>query len=134
MRQPDVEELKALGITDLVPAIAESVERSLVCRTATADGEVGCVFGVVPAGLTFDPWGLPWMLGTDLVTKHQRALMRRCRPYIHDMLRLYPHLFNFVHADNHAAVRWLKCVGFSLQSPAPYGPHGALFHRFDMKA
>jgi hypothetical protein len=134
MRHADVEELRAIGITDLVPEIQGSVDRSLIARTGTADGEVGCIFGVVPAQLTFDPWGMPWMLGTDLVTKHQRVLMRRCRPYIQDMLRLYPHLFNYVHAENHAAIRWLKCVGFSLQSPAPYGPEGALFHRFDMRA
>lgn len=134
MRQADVDELHAIGLTDFVGRVTESVGRSLIALTATADGEVGCIFGVVPAGPTFGLGGIPWMLGTDLVTKHQRVLMRRCRPYIHDMLELYPHLFNHVHADNHAAIRWLKCVGFTLQPPQPYGPLGALFHRFDMRA
>lgn len=134
MRHADAEELRALGLDNAACEIQASVSRSLLARTGTADGEVGCIFGVTPAQLTFDPWGMPWMLGTDLVTKHQRVLMRQCRPYIQDMLRLYPHLFNYVHANNSAAIRWLKCVGFSLQPPAPYGPKGALFHRFDMRA
>ena len=131
MRQADVEELRATGLQDVEGSILRSVNESTLCRTATADGAVGCIFGVVPFG---EGEGVPWMLGTDLVTKHQRVLMRMCRPYITNMLLAYPHLFNYVHAENQAAKRWLKCVGFVLQTAVPYGGQGALFHRFDMRA
>lgn len=134
MRQADVDELSALGLTDFVHEIQSSVERSAFSRTFTADGEVACILGVVPAAGLFDPYGIPWMLGTDLVTRNQRVLMRECRPYIRLMLQAYPILFNYVHAENHRAVRWLKCVGFSLQPAEPHGPLGAPFHRFTMRA
>jgi hypothetical protein len=134
MRQADITELAALGMQDFVKAVRDSVQGSAFCKTVTVDGALACIFGVYPAAGLFDPDALPWMLGTDLVARHQRVLMRRCRPYIQGMLRAYPHLFNYVHAENYRAVRWLKCVGFTLQPPAPFGPLGALFHRFDMRA
>ncbi|CAB4124943.1 hypothetical protein UFOVP61_49 [uncultured Caudovirales phage] len=134
MRQADIDELEAVGVQDFVKEIRSSVERSAFSYTFWVDGGLACIIGVVPAGGLFDPHGIPWMLGTDLVTVNQRALMRTCRPYIRQMLQAYPVLFNFVHADNHRAVRWLKCVGFTLQPAQPFGPLGAPFHRFDMKA
>lgn len=133
MRQADIEELEAMGIQDFVKEINASVARSAFCRAYTVDGELACIVGVVPAGGLFDPYGIPWMLGTDVVTCNQRALMRTCRPYIRLMLQAYPVLFNYVHAENHRAVRWLKCVGFTLHPAEPHGPLGANFHRFTMR-
>lgn len=131
MRQADINELNALAIPDFVEAVQLSVDLSTLCRTVRIDGEIVCIFGVTQYD---EVSGAPWMLGTDLVTKNQRVLMRLCRPYIHAMLRKYPHLTNHVHAENHAAKRWLKRVGFTLQPAAPYGALGAAFHRFDMEA
>jgi hypothetical protein len=131
MRQADVAELNALAITDFVERIKLSVKISTICRTATVNGELACIFGVTPLNLTT---GIPWMLGTDIVTKHQRVLMRLCRPYIQDMLLAYSHLLNYVHAENQAAKRWLKRMGFVLQPAVPYGELGSPFHRFDMRA
>lgn len=134
MRQADIDELTALGIQDFVECVRGSVARSVFAYTIEADGEIVAIMGVAPALGLFDAIGLPWMLGTDLVRRHQRVLMRACRPYIQRMLRAYPHLFNVVHAENHTAKRWLKRVGFTLQPAEPFGPHGAMFHRFDMRA
>ena len=131
MRQADLEELAALGYTSgLDHLIDTSVNASAPAYTITADGDVACIMGVVPL---VDGAAI-WMLGTDLVTVHQRALMRLCRPYIQAFLSEYKHLYNYVHADNTRAVRWLKSVGFTLQSPEPYGPLGSPFHRFDMRS
>lgn len=131
MRQADVAELSALAIPDFVERIHLSVKISTIRRTATVDGKLACIFGVTPLDMTT---GIPWMLGTDVVTANQRALMRMCRPYIQDMLLAYPHLINYVHAENQAAKRWLKRLGFVLQPATPYGELGAPFHRFDMRA
>jgi hypothetical protein len=134
MRQADIEELEALGIQDFVREIQSSVERSAFCYTFTVGGGLACIMGVVPAAGLFGAFGTPWMLGTDVVTRNQRALMRTCRPYIRLMLQAYPTLFNYVHAGNHRAVRWLKAVGFTLHPAEPYGPLGAPFHLFAMRA
>lgn len=134
MRQADVAELEALGLSDFAKCIHESVARSAFNYTFTCESGLICIMGVCPAGGMFDPDGIPWMLGTDLVRRNQRVLMRICRPYIQEMLRAYTHLFNHVHAENYTAKRWLQCVGFTLQPAEPVGPKGALFHRFDMRA
>lgn len=130
MRQADVAELKALAITNFVERIQLSVDISTICRTVTVDGKLACIFGVTPLSLIT---GIPWMLGTDVVTKNRRVFMRLCTPYIQDMLLAYPHLVNYVHSKNSAAKRWLKHMGFALQPAVPYGDLGSPFHRFDMK-
>ena len=78
--------------------------------------------------------GSPWLLGSVAMMQHIRNLVPLAAPYIAEMRRLYPVLENHVHADNRVAVRWLRAVGFVLEPAAPYGLHGALFHRFTMKA
>ena len=134
MRQADIDECKALGIEDFVGRVKLSIQRSAFAYTVTVDNALMCILGVAPMYGMFDPVGIPWMLGTDLVRKHQRVLMRECRPYIREMLRAYPHLVNYVSAENHTSKRWLRRVGFTLQPAEPFGPLGATFHRFDMRA
>lgn len=132
LRAADRLELGAMGLT--TEAIAKSVLCSVWAKTIRADGQMGAMMGVAPlSGSFFSDTGVPWMLGSDLVRKHQRCLMRMSVPYIFDMLDTFPHLLNFVHAENHEAVRWLKRMGFALQPAAPHGPKGALCHRFEMR-
>ncbi|MBT9467217.1 MAG: hypothetical protein IV113_24630 [Hydrogenophaga sp.] len=101
--------------------------------TILVNGEVAAIFGLVPLSMTAGT-GAPWLLGTDLVTEHRRALMREVPPYIAAMLRAYPHLKNLVHADNDFAVRWLRRAGFLLHDPKPHPVTGAPFHLFEMRA
>jgi len=133
MRQADIDELDAMGIEDFVGEVQASVDRSVFSYAFLIGGELACIIGVVPAMGLMGGYGIPWMLGTDVVTRNQRVLMRTCRPYIQKMLRAYPVLFNYVHAENHRAIRWLQRVGFSLQLAEPYGPKGAPFHLFVMR-
>lgn len=133
MRQADLAEVFATG-TDPVRALHEGIRRSVHCWVATVDGRPACVFGVAPIGSLLSDTGAPWMLGTDLITQHQRAFMRRSPRYIAHMLDAFSHLLNFVHAENEPSVRWLKRMGFTLHEPAPHGPNGALFHRFELRA
>lgn len=132
MRQADVDEVNACGYAPL-EALHQSVNRSTQCWTATADGEMACMFGVTPISMICGI-GCPWMLGTDLITKNAGAFIRHSRSYIVDMLQAYPHLFNFVDTRNVKAIRWLKRAGFTLHDPVPHGPYGMLFHPFEMKA
>lgn len=134
MRPADVAEVLACGETDLVRVVQDGIDDSALCWTIEVDGQVAGVVGVVPLGGLLSEVGVPWMLGTPLVQKHRRMLVRISHAYIRRMLGAYPHLLNFVHTDNAVAVRWLKRTGFELQPAVPYGPLGALFHRFDLKA
>jgi hypothetical protein len=50
------------------------------------------------------------------------------------MLQVFPHLINFVHAENRTSVRWLRRLGFTVHPVMPYGRLGEPFHPFEMRA
>ena len=133
MRPLDVAECNAGGVTDLLGCVVEGVRHSSPCWTATVDGKVAAILGARPIGSLITPVAAVWLLGTPVLTKHHRALARHAPRYIRAMLNAYPHLVNFVHAENAPAVRFLRHAGFTLHEPVPYGPHGALFHPFEMR-
>lgn len=133
LRAADRAELDALGSTDHLAAIERSVRASFMCATATADGEIMCMLGVAPASMLSLAEGLPWLLGTDLITRNRGALVRRTGPYITAMLDLFPRLTNHVHADNAIAVRWLRRAGFTLHPAVRMTSTGALFYPFSME-
>lgn len=133
LREADRWELMASGHADHRKAIADSLGLSTHMATALIDGRVAAIFGLVPLSLVTGV-AAPWLLGTDLVTQHRRALMRLAPSYIAAMKRAYPHLVNLVHAENEFAVRWLRRAGFVLHPAQPHPASGAPFHRFEMKA
>ncbi len=88
------------------------------------------LYGVLPHGPGV---ASPFMLGCDHLANHPVALQRYARDVLADWKKEYRHLFNWVHAENTVAIRWLELLGFSMQDPAPYGARGELFRRFDWK-
>ena len=131
LRASDRAELQAVGFWDALAPIADSVRTSALCWTALADGELACILGVAPLdGQT----GAPWMLGTPRLDTQARVLVRETPRYIGAMLEVFPHLLNFVHAQNRTSVHWLRRLGFTLHDAVPYGSQGALFHPFEMRA
>jgi hypothetical protein len=131
MRQADIDECLAMGMTDIRAAVAESVEASVISWTATVDGRVACIFGVTPVTVLGSE-GIPWMVGTPLISKHARAFIRMSPLYIAQMLRAYPHLANYVHSRNRQAVAWLKRMGFTIRE-AVEASTGEMFHPFEMR-
>lgn len=132
LRPADLAECQAYGGGDIRAEIADSVHHSMLCWTGFVDGELAAVMGVRPLNL-FGGVGSPWMLGTPVLDRHARILVRETPDYIARMLRAFPHLINFVHAENTTSVRWLRRLGFTLHAPEPYGRLSALFHRFELK-
>lgn len=132
LRTQDQAELDAAGWLDYHRALEVSVERSRWSQVGLIDGQIACVFGCAEYGSLLAPTGVPWLLGTDVLTRHRRVLQRLARCYIETMLLDYPRLFNAVHAGNTAAVRWLKRLGFTLHPAIAAPPHGAPFHVFEM--
>lgn len=132
LREQDRVELDACGWRNHYAAILQSVRSSDWAYTARVGGRVACVFGLARAGTVLAPIGVPWMLGTDLVPAHRRALARLAPRYIRTMLRTYPVLRNLVHADNTVAVQWLRRTGFAFGPTIPHPVTGAPFHLFEM--
>lgn len=133
LRLADRAELDASGHKDHRKVIQSSLAVSTHMVTILVGGRVAAIMGLVPLSMV-GRQGIPWMLGTDLVTQHRRALMREMPSYIARMLKAYPHLVNIVHAENEVAVRWLRRAGFTLHEAFPHPVTGAPFHKFEMKA
>lgn len=132
LRPADMAECVAYGVPDICEAIRDSVKRSMLCWTVFIDGELAAIMGA--SAINFiGGVGSPWMLGTPVLDRNARILMRETPDYIARMLRAFPHLCNFVHAENVTSVRWLRRLGFTVHHPEPYGRFGALFHCFELK-
>ena len=97
------------------------------------DGELAAIFGVAPVDLLAGI-GSPWMLGTPVLDRHSRVLVKATPDYISRMLDAFPHLINCVHTKNHTGVRWLRRLGFTLHEAIPYGASGEMFYPFEMRA
>lgn len=133
LRAVDVAEVEATGSTPLA-GLRASVQAARFARVALIDGERVAIGGCNHAGTALVPIGVPWLVGTPALTRHGRVLQREARRYIGAMLEHYDRLANYVHADNLVAVRWLRRLGFTVHPPVPLGPHGQLFHLFDLRA
>lgn len=133
LRPSDLAECKAYGRPDIAAGIESSARRSVLCWSGFVDDELAAIIGVAPINMVCGV-GSPWMLGTPVLDRHHRILVRRTPEYIAKMLTAFPHLVNFVHAQNTTSVRWLRRLGFVVASPQPFGARGELFHRFDMRA
>lgn len=133
LRASDLAECRAYGHPDIAASIASCVDRSVLCWTGLVDGELAAIFGAAPVNMLAGI-GSPWMLGTPVLDRHQRILVRRTPEYIGKMLKAFPHLVNYVHAKNTTSVRWLRRLGFTLHDAVPCGARGELFHPFEMRA
>ena len=133
MRQADIDEVHATGGT-VRGSVEEGVAISTLCYAAVLKGELACIFGVAPLGgsLLADE-GVPWLLGTPVMTKRARSVIRLARGYIEQMLQTHGKLLNFVDARNTKAIGWLKRMGFQLSDdPVPYGRNKEPFFKFTM--
>lgn len=132
MREADRLEVSLSCGLGPVDAVTRSLDASTHAWVGYYDARPVCVFGVAPLSV-LGGIGSPWLLGTDELVRRPRQFLSRCRPYVAEMLSVYPLLVNHVHEGNAASKRWLSWLGFKLEAPAPYGVAGAMFHRFTLE-
>jgi len=133
LRASDEAEVRAYGHNDPTLACQRSVARSMLCWTAFVDGQLAAILGVAPLSVV-SGLGSPWMLGTPVLDASSRILVRKTPEYIAQMLKAFPHLVNFVHAENTTSVRWLRRLGFTVHEAQAFGALGEPFHPFEMRA
>lgn len=133
LREVDLREIAAGSRRTPFEAIWHSAASSAEGFEArAADGRVICVGGVGVISAERRE-GSPWMLATDELQRHPMSLMRLSSDWIADVRKRYASLFNFVHAENHVSIAWLRRLGFTVLPAVPHGPFGALFHPFKME-
>ena len=131
MRAADAAEVWASGRLSPLEALERSLALSPMAWVGMVDGEPACIFGAASASLLGGE-GVPWLLGSDLIERHQRAFLRRNREYVRQMQAAFPVLRNMVDARNEVSIRWLRWLGFTIEPAVRWGAAGMPFHPFWM--
>jgi hypothetical protein len=131
MREADRLEVTSAAGADLREVLETSIAWSPFCWAAELEGRLISIWGFVPESMLGDT-AIPWMLGTDDISRIPGALTRIAKGHIAQVRETYPLLVNHVDVRNTASWRWLKRLGFTLREPAPFGLEGLPFYRFDM--
>ncbi len=84
--------------------------RSIEVWQGIVDGEVACVWGLIPPTLLSNRAYL-WLLTTDLVENHKFLFVRNSQRYIEFALKVWPEIFGDCVVGNHSAKRWLGWLG-----------------------
>jgi len=78
--------------------------------------------------------GVIWMVATDKLfenKKYKIQLIRKGRKWVDNLLKKYKILYNFVYAENHSAIKWLKALGFTfIKYHEHYGIERKPFYEF----
>lgn len=131
LRENDAREITCLGF-NVRRIIWRSYRGALLRRSAFIDGEIAAMWGV--GGSPLDPVGRPWLMTTGAIEKLPKTYLREARREAREMLACFPVLQNWVHAEYTSAVKFVRLMGFDVEEAKPFGPTGALFHRFEMRA
>lgn len=110
-------------------AVVASWQESPDCRCI--DGDDGIPVGICGVA----PGGWIWMLATDgllATASHRRQFIRGARLWVDGLIAdgAGP-LSNYALAKNTTTLRWLRSLGFTVYTPAPYGPCAELFCFFE---
>jgi hypothetical protein len=130
LRKADKHELKVSCGFGPITALTLSLNASDAAYVAVDEvGEPIIMFGVVNAGQAFV--GVPWMLGSKGIYQHIRQLQAECRQWVDVVHKDYSLLFNYVHAENPKAIRWLQWMGFTMVRLVPeFGVGKEPFYEF----
>ncbi|MEM6898461.1 MAG: hypothetical protein AAF583_01640 [Pseudomonadota bacterium] len=132
LRDADREEVGLMSRWSVRDALIVSVTRA-PAYTVRIDGNIAAIFGAPPASVVTDS-ATPWIVSTDVMTAHPLVAARHNWRIVETWKKHHRHLFNYVHAGNALAIKWLKWLGFTLHDEAPYGPYNAPFRQFEWTA
>lgn len=117
LRDADKNEIIASSGPNIEQAILSSIVSSEAHTVCLPDLSPICIFGI---GDDMQGNGIPWMIGTDEMIKHRKALIRDARKWINDQLEVYPLLYNYADGRNTVHLNWLRRVGFTISPLAEY--------------
>lgn len=129
LRAADIAEIHAATASDPIDVLVISLALSSMAWVWLFEERVVAVGGVAPHPYSPDV-GVPWAFGSDEVHDHRDFFLDGTAFLFEKMHLLYPILENHVDARNHAAVKFLRMSGFTIEPPEPYGVFGLPFHRF----
>jgi len=131
MRQPDLDEIQALGKPDPHKALEECYRDSKPeCYSGVHKNIPVSMFGVVPHPDN-PKQGSIWLLGTDQITNDVPiSFLRWSRVFLPTLLKDYELVSNIVDKRNTMHIKWIKWLGFSFLREVIYGPENRPFYEF----
>ena len=96
--------------------MTECLHRSIEIYYGKVDGQVACVWGLIPPTLLSDQAYL-WLLTTDIVAEHKFLFVRHSQRYVEEALKSFPNIVGDVIVGNDSAVRWLRWLGAEFAAP-----------------
>jgi hypothetical protein len=131
LREPDLQEIKALG--DFSPKEALTVSyfgSKPSCYTAIGQGVPVAMFGVVPFEEN-ERWGSIWLLGTnDITDEIPISFLKWTKRFFPILTEPYDMVCNIVDKRNEVHVKWIKWLGFSFIRELKHGPENRTFYEF----
>ena len=83
---------------------------SVFAWTGLVDGQIVCIWGLVPPTLLSDSAYL-WLITTPVVEDHKFAFVRHSQIILNGMLDSFPLIVGHVLADQPQSKKWLKWLG-----------------------
>lgn len=127
LREQDCDEVMLSHGMQPLEAVIDSYLGSSICKAI--EGDDGR-----PVGITGVCEDRIWLLGTYSLTatkNHRRMLCKHGREWVDYCLKEVGRpIGNYVYSKNRMAIRWLLHLGFTVESPRPFGPSSALFCPF----
>lgn len=115
LRQDDINELKALGLTP-----QQSLLRGFVfseeCFSVKAKGKTIGLFGVSEEGMP-KGFGSIWFLGADELNQYPVTFVKEGIRYTKQLMQKYDIIINAVDTRNTSHVEWIQRIGMSLSNP-----------------
>lgn len=133
LRQADKDELAALSNRSHEMTLRISIQMCPEPITVLADDEIAAIFGVGYSSI-LSLIGIPWLLGSEVMNRLDKPLLSVSRAVIEHWRTKHQTMINYVSADHHQSIRWLKWLGFTVHPAEPYGDFGNLFHKFEMRS
>lgn len=123
INQPKVLDVKGLiarteyaNVDKAEATLRECLHVSIAIYAGYVDGEVACIWGLVPPSLMSDRAYL-WLLTTELVKDHQFVFVRASQRAMEKMLEEYSEIVGHTNVNNDRGIRWLKWLGAEFQEP-----------------
>jgi hypothetical protein len=128
LRAADALEVRRLG-QEPAALLEQNIRDAQMAGVFLADGVPLCAFGVIRPSLLTPRVGCPWMLGTPLLDRYARDMLRETRAWVDEWRKDYDALYAWVDAEYPAAIRWMHWLGFETMGFDLMGPDCARFWR-----
>ena len=125
LRKIDKLEVTSIGGTPR-EALLEAFDGGMTFTAKDKQDNVVCMFGSVDSQVK--DTGVIWMLGTPLVDKYKKDVMKLTHKFVKKVCEPYRHVYNYIHKDNKKSMRWLKWCGFNVDKSRTYQFGGEPFY------